>query len=66
MGKNTPSLASIIKDYRDIALLEDEARRRRRAVAKAVNDGRISTEDMGDLIGITESGVWQLAKRYQD
>jgi hypothetical protein len=60
------SLASIVKDYKDITLLESEARRRRRAVAKAVNDGRISTEDMADLIGITDSGVWQLAKRYND
>jgi len=65
MGKG-PSLASIVKDYKDIALLEGEARRRRRAVAKAVNDGRIGTEDMADLIGITESGVSQLAKRYSD
>jgi predicted transcriptional regulator len=59
------SIVSVVVGYMEIDNLRKEQRRRRRDVAQLVADGRISAEDMADLIGVTTSAVTQLVGRLR-
>lgn len=55
--------ASVVAAYLGIQELEDKARRARKDVAELVESGAISSSVMGQLIGITTSGVDQIVMR---
>lgn len=59
------SMSQIVADYCGIQSLESEATRRRANVVSAVINGRISSSDMADLLGITPSAVDQMVYRYK-